>query len=85
MSQAYANLLGEHHYFVSVITKWEFCSNARANLLWIVVWDIYTLLFLEIVIGIIQIGLYLVSRFIVRSLVLVGKVHYTVTYDAYLR
>ena len=40
---------------------------------------------LEIVIGIIQTGLHFVSRFIVRSLVLAGKIHYTVTYDAYLR
>ena len=39
----------------------------------------------EIVIGIIQIGLHLVSRFIVRSLVLAGKIHYTVTCDSYLR
>ena len=41
--------------------------------------------YLEIVIGIIQIGLHFVSRFIIGSLVIAGKVHYTVTYDAYLK
>ena len=85
MSQAYANLLGEHHYFVSVITKWKFCSNARTNLLWIVVWDIYTQLLSR------NSDWYYSNRTPSRIKVHYWvscdswKVHYTVTYDAYLK